>query len=164
MVHADAALLPANLQDKRSFYAHLREQLASLLSGQRAWVTNLSNASSILHNSLNTWRSSGRDGQDATASKSLNWTGFYLLSGLFPEPRPPLLKLKGKSVPTLALGPFHGMPACQAIPSIPGKGVCADGSAKLPPATIRVSRTDDYRGCSWCSKHIEVDTDRSVAS
>ncbi|CAO1627702.1 unnamed protein product [Jaminaea pallidilutea] len=150
MVHADAALLPANLQDKRAFYAHLREQLASLLSDQRAWVTNLSNASSILHNSLNTWRSSGRDEQDTTASKSLNWTGFYLLSGLFPEPRPPLLKLKGQPVPTLALGPFHGMPACQAIPSIPGKGVCADGSAKLPPATIRVSRTDDYPGHIAC--------------
>lgn len=149
MVHADSALLPDSLATKADFYAHVSEQLASLLSGQRAWVTNLSNASSLLHHALNSWRDLGRDAGDPTKGKTINWTGFYLLSGLFPaSPRQPeLLKLKGKKVPTIVLGPFHGMPACQSIPSVPGKGVCADGSAKLPPSSVRVPRTDDYREC-----------------
>lgn len=65
-------------------------------------------------------------------------TGFYLLSPLLPSPAP-------VKRPTLLLAPFHGLPACQAITSVPGKGVCADASAILPPRTVRVARTDDYR-------------------
>lgn len=147
MLHADSALLPAFLEMKGDFYLHVSASLASLLEGQRSWITNLSNASSLLYHSLNSWRESSRDINDSTKGKPVNWTGFYLLSGLFPASpsQPALLKLKGKKVPTIVLGPFHGLPACQAIPSVPGKGVCADGSAKLPPASIRVPRTDDYR-------------------
>lgn len=153
MVHADSALLPSTIRTKRELYSHLQSSLASLLEGQTAWVTNLANASSLLHASLNDWRRRRADSEgggaaeeaDPTRGKTLNWTGFYLLSGLFPSPRPALLSRGGKKVPTLVLGPFHGLPACQAIPSVPGKGVCADGSAVLPPKTVRVAKTDDYR-------------------
>jgi L-methionine (R)-S-oxide reductase len=153
MVHADSALLPSSIRTKRELYSHLQSSLASLLEGQTAWVSNLANASSLLHASLNDWRRRKSDSEggaeaeevDPTRGKTLNWTGFYLLSGLFPRPRPKLLTRGGKKVPTLVLGPFHGLPACQAIPSVPGKGVCADGSAVLPPTTVRVAKTDDYR-------------------
>lgn len=146
MVHADSALLPPDLKSKADFYAHLQSSLASLLSGQRHWITNLSNASSILHASLNAWRArANSDNVDSTNGKPLNWTGFYLISGLYPSPKPELLRVKGEKVATIVLGPFHGLPACQAIPSIKGKGVCADGSSILPPTTIRVDKTDDYR-------------------
>lgn len=69
--------------------------------------------------------------------------GFYLISPLVPA---------GGSVkrPTLLLGPFHGLPACQSIQSVPGKGVCADASALLPPRTVKVDRTDDYPGHIAC--------------
>lgn len=69
--------------------------------------------------------------------------GFYLLSPLLPKAAP-------VKRPTLLLGPFHGLPACQLIPSIPGKGVCADASARLPPATVNVARTHDYPGHIAC--------------
>lgn len=46
--------------------------------------------------------------------------------------------------PTLLLGPFHGLPACQSIQSVPGKGVCADASSLLPPRTVRVDKTEEY--------------------
>jgi L-methionine (R)-S-oxide reductase len=52
--------------------------------------------------------------------------------------------------PTLLLGPFHGLPACQSIPSIPGKGVCADASALLPPRTVKVDNTEEYPGHIAC--------------
>lgn len=149
MVHADSALLPSDLKSKMNFYTHLQTQLSSLLSGQRSWVTNLSNASSILYHSLNAWRGAQHDDDDVTGGKHLNWAGFYLLSGILPEAgRQELLTIKKKKVPTLVLGPFHGMPACQAIPSIPGKGVCADGSSLIPPRAIRVDDCDAYRELS----------------
>ena len=52
--------------------------------------------------------------------------------------------------PTLLLGPFHGLPACQLIFSVPGKGVCADASALLPPRTVKVDRTEEYPGHIAC--------------
>lgn len=106
-------------------------QIAGLLDGQRNWVTNLANASSVLYNSMNRF--------SAWKDKRVNWAGFYLLSPLFPGPVAPVKQ------PTLWLGPFCGLPACQAIPSVPGRGVCADGSAVLPPKTVCVPRTEDYR-------------------
>lgn len=64
--------------------------------------------------------------------------GFYLLSPLLPH-------AGAQKRPTLLLGPFHGLPACQAIPSVPGRGVCADASALLPPRAVRVPSTEAYR-------------------
>lgn len=74
--------------------------------------------------------------------KQVNWAGFYLLTPLFPG------HTAAVSGPTLWLGPFAGLPACQAIQSVPGRGVCADGSARLPPATVCVPSTDEYRTCA----------------
>lgn len=69
--------------------------------------------------------------------------GFYLLSPLLPSA--PAVKR-----PTLLLGPFHGLPACQSIQSVPKKGVCADASALLPPRTVKVDKTEDYPGHIAC--------------
>ncbi|CEH15606.1 GAF/PUTATIVE CYTOSKELETAL PROTEIN [Ceraceosorus bombacis] len=160
MVHADAALLPDSIQSSAQFYAHLEEQLEGLLSDQRAWVSNLSNASSLIYFSLNAWKSSPKsqsvhvngssngnsassNGHGNFAPKKINWAGFYLLSPLIPG-------AATQKRPTLLLGPFVGLPACQAIPSIAGKGVCADASAILPPRTVRVQDTDAYPGHIAC--------------
>ena len=136
MVHADAAALPAEVKTKVDLYAHLSSQLGSLLEDQRSWVSNLSNASSLIFHTLNSF-------PPWSTSKRINWAGFYLLSPLLPSS--PTVKR-----PTLLLGPFHGLPACQSIQSVAGKGVCADASALLPPRTVRVDRTDDYPGHIAC--------------
>ena len=123
--------MPSYIKSKGDFYEHVELQLAGLLDGQRNWVTNLANVSSVLYNSMNRY--------EAWREKHVNWAGFYLLSALFPGPTANVKE------PTLWLGPFCGQPACQAIPSIPGRGVCADGSAQLPPRPVVVPKTDDYR-------------------
>lgn len=134
MVHADAAILPDYIKTKTDLYEHVCLQLTGLLADQRSWVSNLSNASSILYHSLNAF----------SKEDHYNWAGFYLLSPLLPG------RIEVKT-PTLLLGPFHGLPACQSIASVPGKGVCADASALLPPRTVKVDRTDDYREYGWLS-------------
>lgn len=124
------------MTSKSAFYTHLEEQLTALLDGQRNWVTNLANASSVIYFSMNKfpeWK-----------EKRVNWAGFYLLSPLFPG-----AEVSSGKDPKLWLGPFCGLPACQAINSVPGRGVCADGSAVLPPRTVCVPRTDDYRTCLY---------------
>ncbi|KAL4399059.1 L-methionine (R)-S-oxide reductase [Malassezia pachydermatis] len=130
MVHADAAGVPMSVDSKAAFYEHVSLQVQGILDGQQNWVTNLANVSAILYNAMNHF--------DAWKEKRVNWAGFYLLAPLFPGTLTPAEK------PMLQLGPFCGMPACQAIPSVPGAGVCADGSAVLPPAPLCVPRTDDY--------------------
>lgn len=129
---ADAAGLPSYITSKDDFYEHVETQIAGILEGQRNWVTNLANVSAVLYHAMNAF--------SAWREKHVNWAGFYLLSPLFPGGI--RADIQG---PTLWLGPFCGMPACQAIASVPGKGVCADGSAVLPPTTVCVPRTDDYR-------------------
>ncbi|WFD31106.1 L-methionine (R)-S-oxide reductase [Malassezia sp. CBS 17886] len=108
MVHADAAGIPGDVVTKADFYAHVESQIAALLDGQRNWVTNLANVSSVLYNSMNRF-SEWND-------KRVNWAGFYILSPFFPGPTPP------SKYPMLWLGPFCGLPACQMIPSVPGRG------------------------------------------
>ncbi|WFD35772.1 L-methionine (R)-S-oxide reductase [Malassezia cuniculi] len=120
-----------HIQSKADFYEHIELQITGLLDGQRNWVTNLANASSVLFNSMNRY--------EAWREKRVNWAGFYLLSPLFPGA---VADVKG---PTLWLAPFCGQPACQAIASVPGRGVCADGSSLLPPRAVVVPKTDDYR-------------------
>ncbi len=78
-----------------------------------------------------------------TAAKTINWAGFYLLSPFFPTSDTSSAPTYKR--PTLLLGPFCGLPACQQISSVPGRGVCADASALLPPRVVRVDKTDDYR-------------------
>lgn len=128
---ADAAAIPSYVTNKAEFYEHVSLQVKGLLDGQRNWVTNLANVSAVLYSSMNRF--------EAWKDLHVNWAGFYLLSPLFPG------QLTPSSGPLLRLGPFCGLPACQAIPSVPGPGVCADGSAVLPPAPVCVPKTDDYR-------------------
>lgn len=72
MVHADAAHLPADIKEKADLYAHLSEQLGSLLEGQRSWVSNLSNASSVIYHSLNSF-------PPWSTSKRINWAGMCIM-------------------------------------------------------------------------------------
>lgn len=130
---ADAASVPAHIASKAAFYEHVQLQVDGLLDGQTNWVTNLANVSSILYSSMNRF--------EAWRDKRVNWAGFYLLAPLFPGTR----HLASLTRPMLWLGPFCGLPACQAIPSERGRGVCADGSAQWPPAPLCVPHTDAYR-------------------
>ncbi|KDN52730.1 hypothetical protein K437DRAFT_253925 [Tilletiaria anomala UBC 951] len=154
MVHADAATIPDGVKSKAEFYDHLHAQLSSLLDGQRNWVTNLSNASSIIYASLNRFQQRLAKSQQGYQAKTVNWAGFYLLSPLFPTSDAPASSVSSTTKPllrpTLWLGPFCGLPACQKINSVPGRGVCADASALLPPRAVRVDRTDDYPGHIAC--------------
>lgn len=139
MVHADAAALPSYVVTKADFYDHLESSLISLIDPGTDWISALSNASSLVFNSMNRF--------PAWTSKRINWAGFYLLSPLLPSE---IVSPKKRKHPTLLLGPFNGLPACQLIVSVPGKGVCADASAVLPPRVVRVADTDAYPGHIAC--------------
>ncbi|EGO00321.1 hypothetical protein SERLA73DRAFT_53481 [Serpula lacrymans var. lacrymans S7.3] len=177
MPHADSSLVPSSITSKTEFWAHVHGQLASLLSGQRHWVTNLANASSMVYSSLLAFTAHFGSG-----SQAVNWcgetathqsrlpsrydttiadcnqcalTGFYLNSSLFPVPR--FLGQDGSDnnsaaadASRLLLGPFCGKPACQFINISPGKarGVCAD--AYLQRRTILVPEVDLYPGHIAC--------------
>lgn len=139
MVHADAAALPSYVQTKADFYDHLESSLSSLIEPGTDWISSLSNASSLIYHSMNRY--------PEWTTKRINWAGFYLLSPLLPSE---LAHRHTRTQPTLLLGPFHGLPACQLIPSLPGKGVCADASSLLPPRPVRVADTDAYPGHIAC--------------
>lgn len=79
-------LAAAPTHDKPALYAHLLQQLEGLLHGERDWVANAANASSLLWHTL----------------PDLNWVGFYFL-------RP------GQHGEELVVGPFQGKPACVRI-------------------------------------------------
>ncbi|KAK0557855.1 hypothetical protein OC846_000149 [Tilletia horrida] len=144
MVHADAASIPDHVTTKAQFYEHLQESVGALLGGQRNWVSNLSNASSVIYASLNRFPAWAGSADKSQPQKPVNWAGFYLLSPLFPGPTIPVKR------PTLLLGPFCGLPACQQIQSVPGRGVCADASSILPPRALRVDDTEAYPGHIAC--------------
>lgn len=127
------------MQSKTDFYDYLESSLTGLIDQGTDWISALSNASSLIFNSMNRfpeWR-----------EKRVNWAGFYLLSPLLPSE---LHQRKHRRNPTLLLGPFNGLPACQLIWSVPGKGVCADASALLPPRVVRVADTEAYPGHIAC--------------
>jgi L-methionine (R)-S-oxide reductase len=73
MVHADAALLPSEVKTKADLYQHLAVQLGSLLDGQRSWVSNLSNASSLIYHTLNSF-------PPWSTSKHINWAGTFSIT------------------------------------------------------------------------------------
>ncbi|GAC76302.1 hypothetical protein PANT_20c00049 [Moesziomyces antarcticus T-34] len=139
MVHADAAALPSYVQSKADFYDHLESSLLGLVDASTDWVSSLSNAASLIYASMNRFH--------AWEAKRINWAGFYLLSPLMPSE---LAARRPRKQPTLLLGPFNGLPACQLIHSVPGRGVCADASALLPPRVVRVDDTEAYPGHIAC--------------
>ncbi|PPQ84584.1 hypothetical protein CVT25_015787 [Psilocybe cyanescens] len=145
MPHADSSLVPDNIQTKAEFWDHIHVQLEGLLDGQRHWVSNTANASSLIYNSLLAFpRFFGR-----TEDKAVNWCGFYIDWTLFPAPRYPEPVLTDDAN-RLLLGPFCGKPACQFIQTAPGKarGVCAD--AYLKQETLVVPEVDLYPGHIAC--------------
>ncbi|KAJ6498790.1 GAF domain-like protein [Mycena sanguinolenta] len=168
MPHADSALVPETITTKAEFWAHTYSQLHALLdSDQRNWVTNLSNASSLIYNSLLAFPPHFGNGQ-----RAVNWCGefascsmknhhhrsvmmrtiiFIFLLGFYLES--PLFPLPSKSKPVssrLLLGPFNGKPACQYINTAPGKarGVCADSF--LQRRTVVVPDVESYPGHIAC--------------
>ena len=54
-----------SMADKREFYQALREQLASLLAGERDPIANAANTAALLYHAL----------------PEVNWAGFYFLRG-----------------------------------------------------------------------------------
>ncbi|KZV66690.1 GAF domain-like protein [Peniophora sp. CONT] len=146
MPHADAASLPAEIESKAEFWYHVHEQLAILLDGQRDWITNLANTSSLMYSSLLAFPAFG-DGPSA-----VNWCGFYVDSNLFPTPS--RTSIRATPLPTgatrMLLGPFCGKPACQFINTTPGKGrgVCAD--AYTSRETVLVPDVHAYPGHIAC--------------
>ncbi len=59
------ATVETQAENKTEFYAELLGQLRALVSGERDWLANFANASSLIFHSL----------------PELNWAGFYLLKG-----------------------------------------------------------------------------------
>ncbi|RPD78608.1 GAF domain nucleotide-binding protein [Lentinus tigrinus ALCF2SS1-7] len=144
MPHADSAMIPSGI-DKQAFWSHVHEQLSYLLAGQRDWVTNLANASSLIFNSLMAFPEFG-DGD-----RMVNWCGFYVNAELFPAPKlAPSSETQTSQPARLLLGPFCGKPACQLIHVSPGKarGVCAD--AYCQKKTLLVKDVDTYPGHIAC--------------
>ncbi|KAF9653974.1 GAF domain nucleotide-binding protein [Thelephora ganbajun] len=148
MPHADSAHVPESITARQQFWDHVHEQLVHLLADQRAWVSNLANAASLIYNSLVAFPLFG------SGDNAVNWCGFYIHSSYFPRPRnhPP-----ADHVPShphiLLLGPFCGKPACQFINVSPAnpRGVCAD--AFLRQSSKLVPDVNAYPG------HIPCDTD-----
>jgi len=141
MPHADTSLVPRSINTKTEFWEHVYTQLGSLLEGQRNWVTNLANASSLIFNSLLAFPT--YFGSDD--NKAVNWCGFYIDSHLFPPPRVTTASDAGTNNDRrrLLLGPFCGRPACQFIDVAPKpRGVCADGFNKRE--TVIVADVDLY--------------------
>ncbi|KAI9455481.1 GAF domain-like protein [Lactarius psammicola] len=145
--HADSSLLPSFIRTKPQFWEHVLMQLTHLLDGQRDWVTNLANTSSLIYHSLLSYPAFGN------GPSSVNWCGFYINSSLFPTPK---IRMD-HSVPTsddassrLLLAPFCGKPACQFIDTTPGRGrgVCADSF--LSRKTLVVPNVDAYPGHIAC--------------
>ncbi|KAG5646257.1 hypothetical protein DXG03_004084 [Asterophora parasitica] len=143
--HADSSLVPQSIKTKTEFWEHVYSQLVPLLEGQRNWVTNLANASSLIYNSLLAFPAYFGPDQ----SKAVNWAGFYILSHLFPLPRGTPASDATNDHKQLLLGPFSGKPACQFINVHPKpKGVCADSYNQRK--TLVVPEVDLYPGHIAC--------------
>ncbi|KAJ5925516.1 hypothetical protein N7454_008155 [Penicillium verhagenii] len=153
MPHADASyFFPGS--SKADIYQQVLDQAEGLLSGQRNWVSNLSNVSSLL------WHAYAAL---PAPSSSVNWAGFYIRDDKFPALASPISSpplsgtdgVPGVTISTtyaspenqvLLLGPFHGKPACQEIRF--GKGVC--GTAAANQETIIVPDVNEFPGHIAC--------------
>ncbi|KAL0084842.1 GAF domain-like protein [Phycomyces blakesleeanus] len=109
---------------KEEFYSDLVDQINAITEDQTYWVTNLSNASSVIYHGLKSL--------EHFQKKPINWAGFYLV-----DP---------KNEKNLILGPFQGKVACTAIPF--GKGVC--GAAAATQTTQLVKDVHEFPGHIAC--------------
>ncbi|KAF8596452.1 GAF domain-like protein, partial [Ceratobasidium sp. AG-I] len=117
---------------------HIHTQLVAFIEDQRQWVSNLANASSLIYHSLASFPEFG------TEDSAVNWSGFYLVSDLFPQPKSSTTSTPKTDTPILLLGSFSGRPACQFIRAVRGKGVCAD--AFVTQETVLVQDVHSYPG------------------
>ncbi|KAF2429231.1 GAF domain-like protein [Tothia fuscella] len=122
MVHAESSTFAEGLT-KEEVYTQVLEQASALLEGERNWVCNLSNASSLLYHALLSL---------PRPSSGVNWCGFYVVDTINPS--------------QLILGPFQGHVACQQIPL--GKGVC--GTAAKEGKTQVVEDVEKFPGHIAC--------------
>ncbi|EIN11533.1 GAF domain-like protein [Punctularia strigosozonata HHB-11173 SS5] len=146
MPHADSALVPPHIQSKADFWSHVHLQLSALLEGQRNWVTNLSNAASLIYASLLAFPL--HFGAD---ERAVNWCGFYLISTLFPTPLFTATSERTNTPKQLLLAPFCGKPACQFIQVSPperARGVCA--TAYVQRRTVLVPDVEAFPGHIAC--------------
>ncbi|KAJ5717953.1 hypothetical protein N7488_003599 [Penicillium malachiteum] len=156
MPHADSSYFSPG-SSKTDIYEQVLSQAKGLLDGQRNWVSNLSNVSSLLWHAYAALPS---------PSSAVNWAGFYIRDDKFPAlaspvsspPLPGSDGIPGVTISTtyaspenqvLLLGPFHGKPACQQISF--GKGVC--GTAAASQQTVVVPDVHEFPG------HIACDAD-----
>ncbi|KAE9393219.1 GAF domain-like protein [Gymnopus androsaceus JB14] len=142
MPHADSSLVPEEVKTKSQFWSHVYTQLEPLLDGQRNWVSNLANTSSLIYNALLAFPAHF----GSEPEKAVNWCGFYIDSHRFPRSGTEL-HIKDER---LLLGPFCGKPACQFINVTPGRsrGVCAD--AFMHAETKLVADVESYPGHIAC--------------
>ena len=100
-------------------YSTLVEQVLALVDGERDYVANMANASSLLYNEF------------LKAGRSANWIGFYI----------------ARSPDELVLGPFMGEPACIRIRR--GKGVCGTAMDEAKTQLVPdVHEFDGHIACS----------------
>ncbi|KAF9507330.1 hypothetical protein BS47DRAFT_1351738 [Hydnum rufescens UP504] len=137
MPHADSSYVPSSITTRAQFWEHVYHQLEALISDQRNWVSNLSNAASLIYHSLLAFSP-----HFGVNERAVNWCGFYLDSKLFPG------KQDRDSSPMLLLAPFAGKPACQFIHAKAGKGVCADAYVGRRP--LSVPNVEEYPGHIAC--------------
>lgn len=146
MPHADTSLVPQTITTKAQFWHHVCSQLGNLLQGQRHWIINLANASSLIYNSLLAFSAHFGSGE-----RAVNWCGFYIISSLYPHPQFTLettsSQVSMSHQSRLLLGPFCGKPACQFI-NVNSPGVCAD--AFVQGKTIVVQNVHSYPGHIAC--------------
>ncbi|KAF8199974.1 hypothetical protein K438DRAFT_2112592 [Mycena galopus ATCC 62051] len=150
MPHADSALVPETITNKAEFWAHTYSQLDALLDpDQRNWVTNLSNASSLIYSSLLAFPAHFGNGQ-----RAVNWCGELASHSTFEPPSflddddpkyHPRFDHPSNKPPSsrLLLAPFNGKPACQYINTTPG-------TAGAYRRTIVVSDVESYPGHIAC--------------
>ncbi|KAF2725799.1 GAF domain-like protein [Polychaeton citri CBS 116435] len=127
MVHADSSNFASGVSKKQA-YTQILEQAKALFDGQRNWVCNTANTSSLLWHALHALPS---------PSDRVNWAGFYVLD-------------PSKSG-QLILGPFHGKVACQTIAF--GKGVCGVAAAQAKTQLVPdVEKFPGHIACDGDSK------------
>ncbi|KAI7831462.1 GAF domain-like protein [Gamsiella multidivaricata] len=117
---------PSTASTKADFYQDLELQVQGIVQGQRNWITNLANVSSLIYHGL----------RDATG-KPINWAGFYVLDQSVAS---------STNKEALILGPFQGRIACTNIEF--GRGVC--GTAAAEKRTLLVKDVHEFPGHIAC--------------
>ncbi|OJJ04238.1 hypothetical protein ASPVEDRAFT_172224 [Aspergillus versicolor CBS 583.65] len=138
MPHADSSYFGSTNGTKAEIYTQVIQQAQGLVTGQRNWVSNLSNVASLL------WHAYAAL---PAPSSSVNWAGFYIRRDKFPSSNASSTEAGATPVTnTLWLGPFQGRPACQEIRF--GRGVC--GAAAEKRETVVVPDVLEFPGHIAC--------------